>query len=147
MKVILKTHVENLGSFGDEVKVAPGYARNYLIPNGYALPSTPGNMKQFMAEREAFLKKAQVKKEKAEKLRSELEAVSLSFARKAGEDDKLFGSVTSNDVAAELKSKGFEIEKKDIVLNEPLKALGQFTVSVKLHPEVSAEVKVGITKE
>ncbi len=147
MKVILKTEVENLGSFGAQVRVAQGYARNYLIPKGLAVEATPGNINQFNAEKEAYLKKAQARKEKAEKLKGELEAISLAFTRKAGEDEKLFGSVTVHDIESGLSSKGFEIERKNILLEEPIKAVGQYAVAVKLHPEVTATVQVGVAKE
>lgn len=147
MKVILKSEVENLGSFGDQVKVALGYARNYLIPKGIAIEATPGNINQFNAEKEAYMKKAQVRKEGAEKLRAAIEATTLSFTRKAADDDKLFGSVTVHDIESELASKGFKIERKHIHLEEPIKSAGQFTVKVKLHPEVSAEVQIEVAKE
>ncbi len=147
MKVILKQEVDNLGRFGDQVKVAPGYARNYLIPQGLAVAASAGNLKQLEAERAAYLKKAQVGREKAERLKGEIEALSLAFARKTGEEDRLFGSVTAHDIETELKKKGFELEKKAILLHEHLKTLGQFTVSLKLHPDVSADLKVEITKE
>lgn len=147
MRVILKTDVDKLGRFGDQVKVAEGYARNYLIPRGIAVAATTGNLKQFEAEKEAYLKKAQVKREKAERLKADLEALSLTFARKAGEDDKLFGSVSAHDIEAELKSKGFDIEKKDIRLDEAIKSVGQFTAAVKLHSEVSANINIAVVKE
>ena len=147
MKVILKTEVENLGSFGDQVKVALGYARNYLIPKGIAVEATPGNISQFNAEKEAYMKKAQQRKEGAEKLKAEIEAATLSFTRKAADDDKLFGSVTVHDIESELAAKGFKIERKHIHLAEAIKSAGQFTVEVKLHPEVVAEVRVEVAKE
>ncbi|MBI1912886.1 MAG: 50S ribosomal protein L9 [Deltaproteobacteria bacterium] len=147
MKVILKAEVDNLGKFGDLVKVAPGYARNYLIPKGFAAEATTGNIKQFEAEREAYLKKAQVKRENSEKLKTELEGVTLTFTRKAGEDDKLFGSVTTHDIETELKAKGFAIERKEIRLEEPIKSIGQFTVSVRLQSDVIANINVGVVKE
>ena len=147
MKVILKSEVENLGSFGDQVKVALGYARNYLIPKGIAIEATPGNINQFNAEKEAYMKKAQVRKESAEKLKAAIEATTLSFTRKAADDDKLFGSVTVHDIENELASKGFKIERKHIHLEEPIKSAGQFTVKVKLHPEVSAEVQIEVAQE
>lgn len=147
MKVILKSEVENLGSFGDQVRVAFGYARNYLIPKGIAIEATPGNINQFNAEKEAYMKKAQVRKEGAEKLKAAIEAATLSFTRKAADDDKLFGSVTVHDIENELASKGFKIERKHIHLEEPIKSAGQFTVKVKLHPEVSAEVRIEVAKE
>lgn len=147
MRVILKKEIDNLGNFGDIVKVAPGYGRNFLIPQGFATEVTPGNMKQFEAEKEAFLKKAVVRKDKAEQLKLSLESISLSFARKTGEDDKLFGSVTVHDIESALKSKGYEFERKDILLSEPLKSLGQTSVAVKLHPQVTANITVAVVKE
>ncbi len=147
MNVILKKEVPNLGKYGDRVKVAEGYARNYLIPKDLAAEATAGNLKQFEAEKEAFLSKEKERMEKAEKLRSGIEALSLTFRRKAGEDKKLFGSVTAHDIESELKGKGFNVEKKDVLLEEAIKTLGNFTVSVKLHPEVTAVIKIGVVKE
>lgn len=147
MKIILKQEVDNLGRFGDQVKVANGYARNYLIPKGLAVEASAGNLRQLEAERAAYLKKTQVRIEKAGRLKGEIEALTLTFARKTGEDDRLFGSVTAHDIETELKKRGFELEKKAILLHEHLKALGQFTVPLKLHSDVSADLKVEITKE
>ncbi len=147
MIVILKKEVENLGRFGDQVKVAEGYARNYLIPKGIAVEASAGNQKQFEAEKEAYLKKAAVKKAAAEKLKASIDAVSLSFARKAGEDERLFGSVTAHDIEEALKAKGFSVEKKDIRLDEPIKTLGLHTVAVRLLTDVSASVQVTVSKE
>jgi len=147
MKVILKTEVDNLGSFGDEVKVALGYARNYLLPKGLAVEATPGNRNQFNAEKEAYLKKALLRKQAAEKVKAEIEALSLSFTRKAADDEKLFGSVSVHDIETELASRGFKVERKHIHLEEPIKSAGQFTVGVKLHPEVVADVSVEVVKE
>lgn len=147
MIVILKKEVENLGRFGDQVKVAEGYARNYLIPKGIAVEASAGNLKQFEAEKEAYLKKAAVKKAAAEKLKASIDAVSLSFARKAGEDERLFGSVTAHDIEDALKAKGFSVEKKDIRLDEPIKTLGLHTVAVRLLTDVSASVQVTVSKE
>ncbi len=147
MNVILKKDIEKLGHYGDEVKVADGYARNFLIPKGLAVAATQGNLRQFDTEKGAFLRKTAVKKEKAERLRTELEAVSLSFSRKAGTDEKLFGSVTTHDIEEALKAKGFEVEKKEIFLSEPIKGLGSFTVTVKLHSQVTANIKLVVAKE
>lgn len=147
MKVILKTEVDNLGSFGDHVKVAFGYARNYLIPKGLAVEASPGNINQFNSEKDAYQKKALVRKEAAEKVKADMEALSLSFTRKAADGDKLFGSVTVHDIESELASKGFKIERKHIHLEEAIKSAGQFTVGVKLYPEVVAEVSVEVVKE
>src|SRR3989304_1179873 len=142
MKVILKEDMENLGNFGDAVKVANGYARNYLIPRGLAVEASEGSMKQFESQKEARTKKISKQKGDAEKLAGEISLLQLDFQRKAGEDDKLFGSVTSMDIESALGGKGYRIDRKNILLPEPIKALGVFTVSVRLHPEVKAEFKV-----
>lgn len=147
MIVILRKEVENLGRFGDQVKVAEGYARNYLIPKGFAVEASAGNLKQLEAEREAYLKKAAVTKANAEKLKAAIDAVALSFARKAGEDERLFGSVTGHDIEEALKAKGFAVEKKDIRLEEPIKTLGLHTVAIRLTTDVSASVQVTVSKE
>lgn len=147
MKVILKKEVDNLGAFGDQVKVTPGYARNYLIPKGFAVEATTGNLKQFEAEKDAYLKKLQKRREKAEKLKADMEALTLTFTRKAAEDDKLFGSVTVHDIEEALKSKGFEVEKKAVLLTEAIKSAGQFTVPIKLLYDITASVQVTVEKE
>lgn len=147
MRIILKNEVDNLGTFGDIVNVAPGYARNFLIPQGLATEATPGNLKQFEAERGAFLKKMQVKKESAEALKAKLDAVSLSFSKKTSEEGKLFGSVTAHDIEEGLKAKGFEVERKNIVLPDHIKTLGTHTVPVKLLSQVVANITVEVTKE
>jgi len=147
MKVILKTEVDNLGHFGDCVKVARGYARNYLIPRGLALEFTPGNQRQFEAEKDAWIKKEAVRRENAEAIAAKISAVALTFTRKAGEEDKLFGSVTVNDIADSLKDAGFELEKKSIRLADAIKTTGEFVVPVKVHSDIFAEVKVTVERE
>ncbi len=147
MKIILKSAVASLGTVGDTVTVAGGYARNFLIPKGFAVQATKGNLKQFEAEKESLLKKAEEVKGGADTLKGTLEGLTLEFTRKAGEEDKLFGSVTSMDIAAALKEKGHEIDKRNILLDEPLKSLGETGVEVKLHPEIIATVKAVISKE
>lgn len=147
MRIILKSEVENLGTFGDIVRVAPGYGRNYLIPRGLAAEATPGNLKQFEAEKDAHLKKIQVKVEAAETQKAKLDSVVLSFARKTSEEDKLFGSVTAHDIEEALKAQGFEVERKNIVLPDHIKALGEHKVSVKLLSQVVANITVNVTKE
>lgn len=147
MRIILKSEVENLGTFGDIVRVAPGYGRNYLIPRGLAAEATPGNLKQFEAEKDAHLKKIQVKVEAAEAQKAKLDSVVLSFARKTSEEDKLFGSVTAHDIEEALKAQGFEVERKNIVLPDHIKALGEHKVSVKLLSQVVANITVNVTKE
>jgi large subunit ribosomal protein L9 len=146
MRIILKNEVENLGTFGEIVNVAPGYARNYLIPQGWAAEATPGNLKQFEAEKGAFIKKLQVRKEGAEALKAKLDAVKLSFSRKTSEEGKLFGSVTAHDIEEGLKAQGFEIERKNIVLPDHLKSLGAHTVPVKLLAGVVANITVEVAK-
>jgi large subunit ribosomal protein L9 len=148
MKVILKKDMSSLGGYGEVVTAARGYARNYLIPRGMAIEATPGNLRQLDSERAAYVKKVAARVADAEKLASELEAVSLSFERKAGEDDKLFGSVTTHDIEEALKSKGFaSIDRKAISLKEPIKTIGSHAVAVKLHPEVSANIKIEVLVE
>lgn len=147
MKIILRESEASLGTVGDVVKVADGYARNYLIPRGMALEATKGNLKQFEAEREALVKKMQKVKGDAEQLASQIEALSLEFTRKSGEEDKLFGSVTNADLTAELKEKGFDIDKRNVVIPEPIKTLGEHKASVKLHGEVTATLSLTVSKE
>ncbi len=148
MEVILKKDITNLGKYGDTLKVAPGYARNYLIPGGMAVAATPGNLKQFNAEKEAYLKKEAEKKAAAEKSASELEGVVLSFQRKTSEEEKLFGSVTSADIEKALHEKGFKsIEKKQIHIIEPIKQLGTHDVEIKLHGGVSAKITAEVNKQ
>jgi len=147
MIVILKNEIDNLGAFGAQVKVSDGYARNYLIPKGLAVPATPGNLKQFEAEKEAFLKKAALTLKNAEELKASLEGVTLKFTRKAADDERLFGSVTAHDIETALKEKGFQVERKDILLDEHIKHLGQSAVTVKVHSKVTADITVEVSKE
>ena len=147
MNVIIRGQVENLGKFGDVVKVADGYARNFLIPKGLAKAATPGNIKQANAEKDAFVRKEAARLEDARKLALSLSAVTLGFARKAGEDERLFGSVTSHDIEEALKAKGYKVDRREISLKEPIKKIGIHTVSVKLHPEVTASITVDVVKE
>ncbi len=146
MKVILKENIDTLGHIGDIVKVAPGYARNYLLPKGLAIEATTKNAKALEhAKRQMEYKKNKVL-EQAKSLAARIEGLSLSVAHQAGEEGKLFGSVTNMELADLLKAQGIEIDRKKIVLAEPIKHLGEFTAAVKLHPEVSATLKVTITK-
>jgi large subunit ribosomal protein L9 len=144
MKIILRDNLDNLGILGEVVTVAPGYARNYLIPRGLAVVATKGNLNQFEAEKETWLKKAAKLKADKETIKTALEGVELSFTRKSGEEGKLFGSVTSMDIEAALKDKGFDILRRHIIIGEQLKSVGNFTVNIKLHHEVSAEIKIEI---
>jgi large subunit ribosomal protein L9 len=147
MQIILQEDVDKLGHRGQLVEVAEGYARNYLLPRKFAIEATPGNMKRLDKMRATFAKKEAVEKDDAQKLAELLAAVSLEFSRRTGDEDRLFGSVTSGDIADALEVKGFKIDKKKIVLAEPIKALGEFEVPVKLHREITAAVKVHVKKE
>ncbi len=145
-KVILKENIETLGHIGDIVKVAPGYARNYLIPKGFAIEATTRNAKALEhAKRQMEYKKNKVK-EQATNLASKLEALTIVLTHQAGEGDKLFGSVTNMEVGEYLKNQGFEIDRKKIVLAEPIKHLGEYTAAVKVHPEVSATLKIVVNR-
>jgi large subunit ribosomal protein L9 len=147
MQIILQEDVEKLGTRGQLVEVAEGYARNFLLPRKLGLEATAGNLKRLEKMRANFAKKEATEKAAAQQRGELLAAVSLEFTRKAGENDQLFGSVTSGDIAEALAAKGFEIDKKRIVLAEPIKIMGEFEVPVKLHREVSANVKVAVKKE
>lgn len=144
MKVILKENIETLGHIGDIVKVAPGYARNYLLPKGLAIEATEKNAKALdHALRQMAYKKDKVL-ESAKALAAKLEAVAIELTHQAGEEGKLFGAVTNMEIAAFLKDKGFEIDRKTIMLAEPIKQLGDYTVTVKVGPEVTATIKVSV---
>lgn len=146
MKVILKENIETLGHIGDIVKVAPGYARNFLIPKGFAIEATTRNAKALEhAKRQMEYKKNKVK-EQAMSLVAKLEALTIVLTHQAGEGDKLFGSVTNMELADYLKNQGFEIDRKKIVLVDPIKHLGEYTATVKVHPEVNATLKVVVNR-
>ncbi len=147
MQIILQEDVEKLGTRGQLVEVAEGYARNFLLPRKLGLEATAGNLKRLEKMRANFAKKEASEKDAAQKQGELLAAVSLEFTRKAGENDQLFGSVTSLDVAEALAAKGFEIDRKKIVLAEPIKVMGDYEVPVKLHREVTVNVKVAVKKE
>ena len=147
MEVILKEDVAKLGSRGDVVKVAEGYGRNFLLPRKLAIEATAGNKKVIEQMRAAALRRSAKEKAQAEELSKQFDGVSVSFQRRAGEQDQLFGSVTSGDIAEALEKKGFDIDRRKIQLHEPLKSLGEFTVPVKLHKDVTAHLKVVIQKE
>jgi large subunit ribosomal protein L9 len=147
MDVILRQDVEKLGNTGDLVTVKDGYARNYLLPHGLAYAATEGNRKRLEAEAKLRVKKAGAQLGGARELAAQLEAVSLTFAMKAGEGDKIFGSVTAADVAERLQAEGFTVDKKTVELPEPIKALGVYKVPVRLHHEVKPEVRVWVVKE
>ena len=142
MEVILKEDVANLGHRGDLVKVADGYGRNFLLPRKLALQATLANKAVIEQMKNSAARRSASEKAVAEELVAKLELLTLSFTRKSGENGHLFGSVTSLDIAAELEAKGFEIDRRKIQLDEPLKSVGEFKVAIKLHREVSAQVKV-----
>ena len=147
MEVILKEDVPKLGHRGDVVKVAEGYGRNYLLPRKLAIEATKGNKAVIEQMKQAAVRRSAVEKSDAEALSKQLEGVSVSFQRKAGEKDHLFGSVTSADIAEALEHKGFNIDRRKIQLHDPLKNLGEFDVPVRLHRDVTSRVKVVIEKE
>ena len=147
MEVILKEDVANLGHRGDVVKVADGYGRNFLLPRKMALQATEVNKAVIEQMKASAARKSASEKAVAETLLAKLEPVVLSFTRKTGENGHLFGSVTSADIASELESKGFEVDRRKIQLTEPLKSIGDFTVNLKLHREVVAHVKVKVMGE
>ena len=147
MEVILKEDVAKLGSRGDMVKVAEGYGRNFLLPRRLAIEATSGNKKVIEQMRAASVRRSAKEKAQAEELSKQFDGVSVSFQRRSGEHDQLFGSVTSGDLADALAKKGFNIDRRKIQLHEPLKTVGDFTVPVKLHKDVTAHLKVVIEKE
>ena len=147
MKVILKNDVKNLGSYGDEVEVADGYGRNYLIPKGLALQATDQNKTVIDRKEKILLTRLEKDKTEAESIVNQLLAEEICFKRKAGESDKIFGSVTSHDIAEFLNAKGFNIDKRKILLDDPIKNLGSFTVSIKIHPDVPCTLSVKVDKE
>ena len=147
MDVILKKDIKKVGNAGEAVDVKDGYARNYLIPRGMALKNTPQNRKAW--ENEVTLTKQKESKEikLSEKLVKKLESISCTINMKAGENDRLFGSVTSADIAEALKTQGVEVDKKHIALDEPIKELGVYTVDVKVHAGITGKIKVWVVKE
>lgn len=147
MEVILKEDVAKLGSRGDVVKVAEGYGRNYLIPKKLAIEATSANRAVIEQMKAAAVRKLAREKGDAEALGQQLAPLVLSFTRKSGEHDQLFGSVTSSDIAHELEAKGFKIDRRKIQLDEPLKTIGEFSVGIKLHRDVTVPVKVQINKD
>src|SRR5207253_5645801 len=142
MEVILREHVDNLGHRGEIVKVADGYARNYLLPRKLALLATEGNKKQIARERVKFDAKELEEKKVADAVAERLAAVEIEIARKVGETEALYGSVTSGDIADALHSKGFDIDKRRLALPDAIKKLGEFSVPIKLHRDVTARGKV-----
>ena len=147
MEVILREHVDNLGRRGDIVKVADGYARNYLLPRKLALLATGGNRKHVERERKIMEGREAEEKGQAEAISTRLQAIDIAIARRVGDTEQLYGSVTASDIADYLKSKGFDIDRRKLILPEPIKALGEFTVPLKLHREVTVPLKVAVVRE
>lgn len=147
MQIILQEDVEKLGNRGQVVEVAEGYARNFLLPRKLALEATAGNMKRLDKMRAAFAKKEATEAEAATTLAGLLATVTIELARKAGENDQLFGSVTSADISDALAAKGYTVDKRKIVLADPIKLVGEYEVPAKMHREVIAKIKVIVRKE
>ncbi|OCC15813.1 LSU ribosomal protein L9p [Dissulfuribacter thermophilus] len=144
MEVILKESIESLGNAGDIVKVKPGYARNYLIPKGKAILADKKNVKALERQRNKILEIAAKQKEEFEALRIKLEELTIEIPVRVGEEDKLYGSVTNLDIAKAIEEKGYEVDRKKIILDEPIKSLGTHDVKVKISPEVVATIKVNV---
>jgi large subunit ribosomal protein L9 len=147
MEVILREHVDNLGKRGEVVKVADGYARNYLLPRKLALLATEGNKKQIEREREKFEAKEGEERKVAEAMAGRMGSLEIQIARRVGENDVLFGSVTAADVANALDAKGFEVDRRKLQLSDPIKKLGDYDVPLKLHRDVVATVKLKVVAE
>jgi large subunit ribosomal protein L9 len=147
MQVILKERLEHLGGPGDVVTVKPGYARNYLIPQGYAYAATAANLKRIERERAQVEKRSEEEVKAARQRAGVIEGTSVTFKARAGEEGKLFGSITAADITEKLAEQGIEVDRRQIILEEPLKALGVFAVPIRLHAEVRPEIKVWIIKE
>ncbi len=147
MKVILRKDHEKLGHIGAVVEVKDGYARNFLFPKGIAYPATAGSMRALEEEKKQATRRSSKEQKQSEKLAADLEKVSLTLAMKVGEDEKLFGAVTSQMIADALKEKGFEFDKRIIDLEEPIKALGIYTVHVKLPQNVTGNLKLWVVRE
>lgn len=147
MKVILREDVKDLGHIGEMLTVKDGYARNFLLPRGLALEANPRNVKALEHEKKKIQEVVKKAKSGADELSAKIAATTITIKAKAGEGDKLFGSVTAMDLAEALKKEGLDIDRKKIVLDEPIKRLGNYTVSVKIHPEVSAQFTVQVVSE
>jgi len=147
IEVILREDVKTLGRAGELVRVKPGYARNYLLPQGLAYEATEGNKKRIAAETRARTVRSQAERSEAERFAAALGGVSLTLAGKAGEEGKLFGSITTQDIADALAREGHTVDRRRIELEHPIKTLGHHTVAVRIHPEVHAEVRVSVVAE
>ncbi len=147
MKVILKVNVDSLGKAGEIIKVADGYARNYLIPKGFAVEASNWSMKALEHEKSRIMKKIETDRKKAEVMVEKIQGVTCTISRRVGEQDKLFGSVTTKDIESSLIEQGIEIERKMIILEEPIKSLGEFPVKIKFQPGITAEITVTVVGE
>jgi large subunit ribosomal protein L9 len=147
MKVILKEDIPRLGTMGETVQVAPGYGRNYLIPQGKAVLATSKNLKELEHQRQLILRKAELIRKDAESFAEKFRGLTLTLARKVKDEDKIYGSVSVSDISQALEEAGVEIERKLIKLDEPIKSLGEFQVPVKVHADVTAELTVQVVKE
>ena len=147
MEIILQEDVEKLGTRGQVVTVKEGYARNYLLPQKLAIPANASNMKRLEKMRAAFAKKEATERESAQQQAALLASVTLKLSRKAGENDQLFGSVTTADIAEALKAQGYEIDKRKIQLNDPIKLVGEYPITLKLYRDVTATVTLAVDRE
>jgi large subunit ribosomal protein L9 len=147
MKVILKTEIDSLGLEGDTVNVANGYARNYLIPKGFALEATNQNIKLIEMQKKKIDERRLKAQEGAEKVRDLIVEKVIKITQKSGDEDKLYGSVTTMDIAESLEKEGISIDRRKIVLDKPIKTLGEYEVTIKLHPKVAAKLKVIVASE
>ena len=147
MEVILREYVEHLGKRGEIVKVADGYARNYLLPRKLALPATPGNLKHVERERKIVEAREAEEKSRADAIAARLAAIEISIARRVGDTEQLYGSVTAGDIADFLKAKGFEIDRRKLILPDAIKTLGDHDVPLKLHRDVTVTLKVRVVRE
>lgn len=146
MQVVLRADIENLGRLGDVVNVKPGYARNYLIPKGLAMLATEKNLKVFEREKKKLQEKMDAIRFAAQELKEKLEALEVVIEVRVGEGDKLYGSVTAANIADKVQELGYEVDKRKIVIPEPIRALGEYDLEVKLHPDVKAILKVKVVK-
>lgn len=147
MKVILREDVEKLGKIGEIVDIADGYGRNYLLPRGLAVMASTKNVKELEHQKRLIQARQEKKKQESQDLSKKLKSISCTITRKAGDEDKLFGSVTARDIEDVLKEEGVVVDRRSILLEEPIKQLGVYTVSIQLHPEVTGSIKVWVVKD
>ena len=147
MRILLMEDMDKLGTCGDEVVVKDGYARNFLIPQGKAIHATPNNVKQFNHQKNIVQRRLKKLQGEAQTVADQIAAISLTVTKKVGDQGKLFGSVTSQEIAGMLKDKGVGVDRRKINLGDPIKALGDFKIEVKLHPQVTAEIKLSVVAE